>query len=92
MTGDVKTRDAKTRGTRNAPGTAARDSWPVLTVGAGPLGMTAAVGLSCFGSPGRLVDRPPEPSTALGAPASKMLRGGNRLSFGILFTKEIRHV
>jgi 2-polyprenyl-6-methoxyphenol hydroxylase-like FAD-dependent oxidoreductase len=66
---------------------------PVLIVGAGPTGMTAAVELSRFGIPVRLVEKTPEPATtsrAVGVQArtlelfeqrgmvDKMLAAGNK--------------
>lgn len=42
---------------------ATSDSRPVLIVGAGPTGMTAAMELSRFGVPVRIVDKLPTPST-----------------------------
>jgi 2-polyprenyl-6-methoxyphenol hydroxylase-like FAD-dependent oxidoreductase len=66
---------------------------PVLIVGAGPTGMTAAIELSRFGIPVRLVEKTPEPSTtsrAVGVQArtlelfeqrgmvEKMLKVGNK--------------
>ena len=70
-----------------------RESRPVMIVGAGPTGMTAAMELSRFGIPVRLVDRykvPPDTSRALGVQSrtlelffqrglsEEMVRLGNR--------------